>query len=125
MLGGVLGGALAVSAAGGLGFEHAAALTVGSVATSRLPDLDAKVLRGPDHRSFPHSLGFGGGGAMLAALVALTLLVWLRASGEGFGGFTSGTLSVAVLGAVLGYLLHLALDASTRSGISGCLADGR
>ncbi len=106
--------ALVVSAAGGLGFEQAAALTVGSVAASRLPDVDARIIRGSGHRHLPHSLAFGGGGAVLVGLI---LVVWLRASAAGSGWLNPGTLSAAVVGATLGYLVHLALDAATKSGI--------
>lgn len=120
--GGALAG-LAASAAAGLGAGQAIALTAGAVLASRLPDVDAKVNPGPAHRRIPHSLVFGGGGAVL---VALLLLSWMGspqgerllvgASGAG-GPVLPEALPMVVVGAALGYLTHLALDACTRSGI--------
>lgn len=115
----VLGGAvagLAVSYGAGLGFEGAAALTIGAIATSKLPDVDARVIRGPDHRSVPHTVVLGGGFAVVAALVAY---VWLsaNASSTSLGPLGPGTVALLAPGAAIGYLTHLALDASTKSGI--------
>lgn len=115
VVGGALAG-LAVSYGAGLGFEEAAALTIGAVATSKLPDVDAKIIRSPDHRSFPHTVFLGGGFAVVAALVAY---VWLsaNASGASLGPLREGTVALLAPGAAIGYLTHLALDASTKSGI--------
>lgn len=115
MVGGALAG-LAVSYAAGLGFEEAAALTIGAIATSKLPDVDAKINKGPDHRSFPHTVILGGGAAVVLALVAY---VWLstNASSAGLGPLGPGTVALLAPGAAIGYLTHLALDASTKSGI--------
>ena len=113
--GGALAG-LAVSYGAGLGFEGAAALTIGAVATSKLPDVDGRIKKGPDHRSFPHTVVLGGGFAVVAALVAY---VWLSANASGLSLGPLGPDTVALLapGAAIGYLTHLALDASTKSGI--------
>ena len=115
VLGGALAG-LAVSYGAGLGFEGAAALTIGAVATSKLPDVDARIKKGPDHRSFPHTVVLGGGFAVVAALVAY---VWLsaNASGTSLGPLGPGTVALLAPGAAIGYITHLALDASTKSGI--------
>lgn len=113
--GGALAG-LAVSYGAGLGFEGAAALTIGAVATSKLPDVDARLIRGPDHRSFPHTVVLGGGTAVVLALVAY---VWLSANAAdaSLGPLGPGTVALVAPGAAIGYLAHLALDASTKSGI--------
>lgn len=57
-----------------LASSQAAVLTAGAVVTSKVPDVDAEVKRGPDHRSFPHSLVLGGGGA-LGVAIALWLAI--------------------------------------------------
>lgn len=126
-VGGALAG-LTVSCAAGLGIEEATAVTLGATATSKLPDVDARLIRSPDHRSFPHSLVFGGGGAMLFALILTGLTSSGAASGwlSGLGGIVSpGTQSLVLLGAVVGYFAHLALDASTKSGIWLLMPSGR
>lgn len=113
--GGALAG-LAVSYGTGLGFEEAAALTIGAIATSKLPDVDAKIIRSPDHRSFPHTVILGGGMAVVLALLAY---VWItaNASSASLGPLGPGTVAFLAPGAAIGYLTHLALDASTKSGI--------
>lgn len=115
--GGALAG-IAVSAALGLSTEQALGLTVGAVAASTLPDIDAKVNIGNDydHRSLPHSLLFGGGGFTVLALIAY---LWLRANTPelGSGLLEPSTLTLLAPGAAVGYLSHLALDAPNRSGI--------
>ncbi|MDN5697369.1 MAG: metal-dependent hydrolase [Rubrobacter sp.] len=115
LTGGALAG-LAVSYGTGLGFEEAAALTIGAIATSKLPDVDARIIRGPDHRSFPHTVILGGGTAVVLALVAY---VWIsaNASNSSLGPLGPGTVALLAPGAAIGYLAHLALDASTKSGI--------
>lgn len=121
----VVGGALAglsVSAVSGAGVQAAAAITVGAVATSKLPDLDRYVDRSPQHRSLPHSLILGGGGFMVAALVAMGLLASGGFDEQLYSLFSGNivtpvTLRFAVIGAVAGYLAHLGLDCLTSSGI--------
>jgi membrane-bound metal-dependent hydrolase YbcI (DUF457 family) len=115
----VVGGAatgLAVSWAAGLGFEGAVALTAGAVATSKLPDVDAKINRSPDHRSFPHTLIVGGGAAVVVACIAYVWL-WANASGLAVGPLSAGEVALIAPGGAIGYLTHLALDAATSSGI--------
>jgi membrane-bound metal-dependent hydrolase YbcI (DUF457 family) len=119
--GGALAG-LAVSYGIGLGLEQAAALTAGAIATSKLPDIDAEVKRGPDHRSFPHSLVIGGGVALMVALVVWGTVLTGAANGLIYAlpdsaPVSAATLNLAVAGGVLGYFTHLLLDAMTRSGI--------
>ena len=130
----VAGGALAglsASAAAGLDVDQAIALTAGAVLASRLPDVDAKLNPGPAHRGFPHSLVFGGGGAVLATLF---LVGWLRSpetvrllGGAGIAGgpVSPESLPMVVIGAAIGYLAHLALDACTSAGIWLFLPRGR
>lgn len=114
VVGGALAG-LAVSYGAGLGFEGAAALTIGAIATSKLPDVDARLIRGPDHRSFPHTVILGGGSAMVLALVAY---VWLSTNAASISlGPLGSAVALLAPGAAIGYLTHLALDASTKSGI--------
>lgn len=113
---------LAVSAVSGVGVEAAAALTVGAVATSKLPDVDRYVDKSPNHRSITHSLLIGGGGFMVAALIAMSVLASGAASEQIYSVFsghvvTPLTLHFAVIGAVVGYLAHLGLDACTSKGI--------
>lgn len=121
LVGGALAG-LAVSYTAGLGVEQAAALTTGAAATSKLPDVDAEVKRGPDHRSFPHSLVIGGGAA-LGVAIALWLAISAGAANSLLyalpgGVFVStGTVKLALAGGVIGYFTHLLLDGLTRSGI--------
>ena len=120
--GGLLAG-LSASAAAGLDTGQAFALTAGALAASRLPDVDAKLNPGPAHRSLPHSLVFGGGGAILAALL---LLGWIGSPageralaplGTAGGPVSPEAVSMAVVGSGIGYLTHLLLDACTKSGI--------
>lgn len=122
LAGGALGG-LAASAVAGLDTGQAFALTAGALAASRLPDVDAKLNPGPAHRGLPHSLVFGGGGAVLATLL---LLSWLGSPageralaplGTAGGPVSPEALSMAVVGSGIGYLTHLLLDACTKSGI--------
>lgn len=114
LTGGALAG-LVVSYAAGLGFEEAAALTIGAIATSKLPDVDARLIRGADHRSFPHTVILGGGAAVVLALVAY---VWLSANAASISlGPLGNAVALLAPGAAIGYLAHLALDASTKSGI--------
>lgn len=121
----VVGGALAglsVSAVSGVGAEGCAAITVGAIATSKLPDLDRYIDNSPQHRSFPHSLILGGGGFMIAALMVMGLLASGGLDGQiysVFGGelITPATLHFALVGSVAGYLTHLGLDSLTSSGI--------
>lgn len=121
----VVGGALAglgVAAVSGVGAEAAKAITVGAVATSKLPDLDRYIDRSPQHRSLPHSLILGGGGFMVAVVVAMGLLASGAASEQIYSIFsgqlvTPITLHFALIGTVAGYLAHLGLDALTSSGI--------
>lgn len=114
VVGGALAG-LAVSYGAGLDFEGAAALTIGAIATSKLPDVDAGLIRGPDHRSFPHTVLLGGGAAVVLALVAY---VWLSANAASISiGPLESAVALVAPGAAIGYLVHLALDASTKSGI--------
>lgn len=125
--GGALAG-LVVSTAGSLSVDQAAALTAGSIAASIAPDVDAKLSflhpfrPGYDHRSFPHSLLFGGGGVLLLALIGYLWLSGLPAAAIipeplGIGVFTPDTLALLAPGVAIGYLSHLALDAMTVSGI--------
>lgn len=115
LTGGALAG-IAVSYGAGLGFEGAAALTIGAIATSKLPDMDARLIRGPDHRSFPHTVILGGG---LAVMLALVAYVWITASAASasLGPLGPGTVALLAPGGAIGYLTHLALDASTKSEI--------
>lgn len=96
-------------------------MVVGALAASRLPDIDAKLKPGKDHRSLPHSLLLAG---LPVFVFTLVLFGSLAASGEAalesLG--LSGSLPADVpgrffLGFGLGYLSHLALDAATFSGI--------
>ena len=130
IIGGLLAG-LSASAAAGLDTGQAIALTAGAVLASRLPDMDAKINPGPAHRGLPHSLVFGGGGAILVVLV---LLGWMNstvgerqlASLSAAGGPVSPeAASMAVVGSGIGYLTHLVLDACTKSGIRLLLPKGR
>lgn len=129
----VVGGALAglsVSAVSGVGAEAAAALTVGAVATSKLPDLDRYIDRSPNHRSLPHSLILGGGSFMMAALIALVLLTSGAFDEQLYSVFTGQivtpvTLHFALIGAVAGYLVHLGLDCLTSAGIWLLLPGGK
>lgn len=112
--GGALAG-LAVSYGSGLGLEGAAALTIGAIATSKLPDVDARIIKGPDHRSFPHTVIPGEGAAVM---LALFLYVWLSANSARVSvGPLGEEVELLAPGAALGYLTHLVLDASTKSGI--------
>lgn len=113
--GGALAG-LAVSYGAGLGFKGAAALTIGAIATSKLPDVDAKINKSPDHRSFPHTVVLGGGAAVVLALVAYA---WLSANAptSALGFLSPASVALVAPGGAIGYLTHLALDASTKSGI--------
>lgn len=121
----VVGGALAgltVAAVSGTGIEASAAITAAAVATSKLPDLDRYIDKSPQHRSLPHSLILGGGGVLVAALIALGVLASGTASEQIYSMFsghivTPITLHFAVIGAVSGYFAHLGLDAMTTSGI--------
>lgn len=114
LTGGALAG-LAVSYGAGLGLEGATALTIGAITTSKLPDVDAKIIRSPDHRSFPHTVILGGGAAVVLALVAY---VWLSANAASISlGPLGNAVALVAPGAAIGYLAHLALDASTKSGI--------
>lgn len=121
----VIGGALAgltVAAVSGAGAEASTAITVGAVATSKLPDLDRYVDKSPQHRSLPHSLILGGGGVLVAALVAMGALASGAATEQIYNVFAGNIvtplrLHFAVIGAVAGYFSHLALDGLTTSGI--------
>lgn len=73
-------------------------------------------------RGFTHSLLVGGGGFMAAALVAIAYFASGAASEQIYAAFsghivTPLTLHFAVVGAVVGYLAHLGLDACTSKGI--------
>lgn len=113
--GGALAG-LAVSYGAALGFGEAAALTIGAVATSKLPDVDARIIRRPNHRSFPHTVILGGDAAVVVALLAY---LWLSANAAsvGLGPLGAGMVALLAPGAAIGYLTHLALDAATKSGV--------
>lgn len=119
----IVGGAaagLGVAYASGLGAEAATALTVGAVATAKLPDIDGKINPSPQHRSLPHSLLLGGGAAVVVALVLWQALASGAADGiiAGSAGYVSAaTLQFVVAGGVAGYLAHLFLDAMTSAGI--------
>lgn len=127
--GGALAG-LAVCAGVGLPADGAAVLTTGAVAASIAPDVDAKLnFFGSDwdHRSFPHSLAFGGGGAVLLALIGY---LWLSAHVPStplseLGLLSPGAVALLAPGAAVGYLSHLGLDALTRSGIWLVMPKGR
>lgn len=129
--GGVAAG-LGVSAAAGLGPDGALAFTAGAVATANLPDIDRKWNEGPQHRSYPHSLAYGGGAVLLFSLVAYALLVSFLpvrglSSSAMFGTMLAGTplagafgassLALAAPGTAVGYLTHLALDCTTKTGV--------
>lgn len=121
----VVGGALAglsVSTVSGVGTGAAAAITVGAIATSKLPDVDRYVDKSPNHRSLPHSLVLGGGGFMAIALLAMGLLASGAFDEQLYSVFTGRVvtpvmLHFALIGAVAGYLVHLGLDCLTSAGI--------
>lgn len=125
--GGALAG-LAASALAGYGGEQAVAMTVGAVATSRLPDIDRKFNRGPKHRSITHSLVLGGAGAfllMLAAMLWANTAAGARMLQQTGGWITPELVERAAFGGWLGYMAHLALDAPTREGIWLLLPGGK
>lgn len=137
---GAIAAAVVVSAAVGLDPLQAITFTVTSAVAAYLPDKDRLVDSGPNHRSLTHSLAFGLGisfvlvsyvhprvveigpalgsrlGDRLGELPVLGALVggtFASAAGE----WVASLVLIAALGAALGYLSHLLLDALTPAGV--------
>lgn len=125
MIGGAAAG-LAAAALAGLSFPEALTMSAAAVCASKLPDVDLKWSKGPNHRSFTHSLILG------AVLLAASIFSkgWLDGISPSGGGLPEdlqwlaaapGTFAV---GAGVGYLSHLVLDAMTPKGIPLVLPRG-
>lgn len=141
---GAIAAAVVVSAAVGLDPLQAITFTVTSAVAAYLPDKDRLVDSGPNHRSLTHSFAFGLGisyvlvayvrprvveigpalgsrlGDRLGELPVLGALVGgTFASGfaSAAGEWVASLVLIAALGAALGYLSHLLLDALTPAGV--------
>lgn len=116
-----LGAALfaAAAAAWALGAPVAAApaLALGAAATAKLPDIDREVNSGPNHRSVTHSAVIAGLPALATGLFAGNLVSALMPAVLGdvpvVGALAAELLRYLLVGAAVGYLSHLLLDALT------------